>query len=224
MKKLVILLTVIMFLVTGCSTVQRINTDDLKSTIESTIYNKNNLYTISNEGYKYYVPRGMKFVNKEEYNAIFKDRYNGYYYLYVDVISYYHKTQNIYKTDKFAYLSLKLEKDKKQGYFEISKVKDKYFIEAMYNYVKIEAFVDKQYLNMAVINISSILSSVKYNDMILETLVGDKKLSYKEEKFSISKSNKKATDFLNYVKEYDKDSEKDNKSSDDDNVEIIEED
>ena len=73
----------------------------------------------------------------------------------------------------------------------------------MYNYTKIEAYVKEKNLDDALTNICTILSSVKYNDKVLATTVGENELSYKEETFNIFKTKKKATDFLDYVKEYD---------------------
>ncbi len=220
MKKLISLLSILVFIVTGCSAYV-VNGKDLDTTIETILYKSKRLYNVNYEGYKYYVPKGMKFINKEEYNAIFKDRYNNYYYIYVDAVSYYHKIKSKYKVNSSKYLSKELKNGKKNGYFEITEKEDSYFIEAMYNYAKVEAYVDKNSLESAVINICYMLSNVSYNREVLGTLIGNKKLSYKEEKFSIFQPNEKSTNFLDYVKEYEKDAEKDTKqASDEENLNI----
>lgn len=220
MKKLIVLLSILVFVLTGCSSVYVINTDDLDKTIEDILYSSKNLYNTNFEGYKYYVPKEMKYINKEEYNQQFKDRYDNYYYVYVDAVSYYHKIKSKYKTDSSIYLSKKLENKNKFGFFEITEKNEEYFIEAMYNYMKIEAYVSGDSLDEAVINICYMLGNVKYNRKVLGTLIGNKKLSYQEEKFSIFKPKKNQTSFLDYVNEYESEAEKDTKANDEENIKI----
>ena len=172
------------------------------------------------EGYSYYVPRGIRFVDKKEYNAILKDEYNNNYYLYVDVISYYHKVKEKYKVNKKAYYSKEVKTKNKFGYVEIKEDKTGYLVEAMYNYAKIEAYVEKDSLNDVMTNISMILSSMKYNDKVLSSTVGENILSYKEESYNIFKTKEKTSDFLDYVKEYDN---YDQEKKDEDNLKIDEE-
>ena len=220
MKKLIVLLSVLVFVLTGCSAYV-IKTDNLDKTIEDILYSSNRIYNTNFEGYKYYVPKGMKYINKEEYNAIFRDRYNNKYYVYVDAVSYYHKVKSNYKTKSNLYLSKKLKNKDKFGYFEIKELKNgKYFIEAMYNYVKVESIVKKESLQDSVINICCMIGNVKYNRKVLTTLIGNKKLSYREEKFSISKKKNTDTNFLDYVNEYESEAEKDKKARDEENLKI----
>ena len=220
MKKLIVLLSVLVFVLTGCSAYV-IKTDNLDKTIEDILYSSNRIYNTNFEGYKYYVPKGMKYINKEEYNAIFRDRYNNKYYVYVDAVSYYHKVKSNYKTKSNLYLSKKLKNKDKFGYFEIKELKNgKYFIEAMYNYVKVESIVKKESLQDSVIKICSMIGNVKYNRKVLTTLIGNKKLSYREEKFSISKKKNTDTNFLDYVNEYESEAEKDKKARDEENLKI----
>ena len=220
MKKLIVLLSVLVFVLTGCSAYV-IKTDNLDKTIEDILYSSNRIYNTNFEGYKYYVPKGMKYINKEEYNAIFRDRYNNKYYVYVDAVSYYHKVKSNYKTKSNLYLSKKLKNKDKFGYFEIKELKNgKYFIEAMYNYVKVESIVTKESLQDSVIKICSMIGNVKYNRKVLTTLIGNKKLSYREEKFSISKKKNTDTNFLDYVNEYESEAEKDKKARDEENLKI----
>ena len=220
MKKLIVLLSVLVFVLTGCSAYV-IKTDNLDKTIEDILYSSNRIYNTNFEGYKYYVPKGMKYINKEEYNAIFRDRYNNKYYVYVDAVSYYHKVKSNYKNKSNLYMSKKLKNKDKFGYFEIKELKNgKYFIEAMYNYVKVESIVKKESLQDSVIKICSMIGNVKYNRKVLTTLIGNKKLSYREEKFSISKKKNNDTNFLDYVNEYESEAEKDKKARDEENLKI----
>ncbi len=218
MKKLLVLLS-ILTLLTGC-TVTKINKDSIDKVIDSVMKKDKKLKNVHFEGYSYYVPRGIRFVDKKEYNAILKDEYNNNYYLYVDVISYYHKVKEKYKVNKKAYYSKEVKTKNKFGYVEIKEDKTGYLVEAMYNYAKIEAYVEKDSLNDAMTNISMILSSMKYNDKVLSSTVGENILSYKEESYNIFKTKEKTSDFLDYVKEYDN---YDQEKKDEDNLKIDEE-
>ncbi len=218
MKKLLVLLS-ILTLLTGC-TVTKINKDSIDKVIDSVMKKDSKLKNVHFEGYSYYVPRGIRFVDKKEYNAILKDEYNNNYYLYVDVISYYHKVKEKYKVNKKAYYSKEVKTKNKFGYVEIKEDKTGYLVEAMYNYAKIEAYVEKDSLNDAMTNISMILSSMKYNDKVLSSTVGENILSYKEESYNIFKTKEKTSDFLDYVKEYDN---YDQEKKDEDNLKIDEE-
>ena len=184
MKKVIVLLSIITLVATGCS-VKELSDKDFESNMNVLLSEKVSNSNVNFEGYKYYVPEGLKFVNKEEYNAIFKDRFNNKYYLYVDVISYYHKIENTYKINQDAYYSKVIDYNDKTGYLEIIESGSKYYVEFMFNYAKIEVLVDKDQLVNAMNNMCYILRSIKFNDKVLESLVGDNVLSYTEENFTL---------------------------------------
>ena len=79
MKRLIVLLSAV-FLFTGCSAV-RLSATDIGQNMKVLLSDDVNLYNVHYEGYKYFVPKGLKFLNKEEYNAIFNDKYNNKYYI-----------------------------------------------------------------------------------------------------------------------------------------------
>ena len=217
MKRLFVLLSILTLFITGCS-VTNLSNQSIDKVIDKVMKKDSKLKNVNFEGYNYYVPKGMTFINKNQYNAIFRDQYNSYYYLYVDAVSYYHKIKSNYKINKKAYYSKSIKTKNKFGYLEINKEKQGYFIEAMYNYVKIEAYVNSNDLMDSVTNISTILASVKYNDKVLASTVGENVLSYKEKSYNIFETKKNSSDFLNYVKEYDNIK----KNSDEDNLKIEE--
>ena len=65
MKKIIIVLLI--FLVTGCTAV-RIDTSSI-DTITNVILSKdNNLFNRIGKGYKYYVPRGVNYIDNNDYN------------------------------------------------------------------------------------------------------------------------------------------------------------
>lgn len=224
MKKVIFLLLLVAMFATGCSSVISVKSDDIDTIINEVLLKKSSLANTAFEGYKYYVPRGLTFLNKEEFNALLQDQYHNRYYLYVDAVSYYHKVVSEYEENSSAYYSKKLKNGSAFGYLEINEVNGKYFIEAMYRYVKIEVYVEREQIMDAVCNISYILSSVQYNRSILETLVGENVLNYQEEEFDIFKSKRENGDFLDYVEEYGKYYDKDKELPDQDRVEIEEED
>ena len=184
MKKVIVLLSIVLLLMTGCS-IKKLDDKDFESNMNVLLSEKVSNSNVNFEGYKYYVPEGLKCVNKEEYNAIFKDRFNNKYYLYVDVISYYHKIENTYKINQDAYYSKVIDYNDKTGYLEIIESGSKYYVEFMFNYAKIEVLVDKDQLVTAMNNMCYILRSIKFNDKVLESLVGDNVLSYTEENFTL---------------------------------------
>lgn len=220
MKKLIVLLSIMLFLVSGCS-VRSLSTTDISKNIDIILSEESKLYNVYFEGYKYYLPKGINFINKDEYNALFTDRFHNKYYLYVDAISYYHHVENTYKVDKDAYYSKKLDYNKKTGYIEINKVKDKYFVEFVYNYSKVEVYVDRDSLIDAVNNICYVLQSIKFNEKVLESLIGENILNYKEETFNIfdsKSSDESILQFGEYVEEYD--NGKDHQLPDEDTFEV----
>lgn len=215
MRKKLGILILVSFCLTGCNFI-KLDTNNYDLLVDKVLLQNKKVRNTVFEGYSYYVPHGIKYINRNDYNALLSDPYNNQYYLYVDVVSYYHKSDNIYKENKKAYYSRKIEnsKDKKSGYLEINQINDKYFVEAMYNYVKIEVYTNKDSLSDVIVYISEILSSVKYNDKVLRTTIGDKVLNYKEESFNIFTTKKSTTNYLDYVERYDgsREREKENKS------------
>ena len=197
MKRLFILLS-ITFLLTGCS-VSRLYPDHIDDSLKILLGEKNSVYNTYYEGYKYYLPKGIRIMNKEDYNALLKDSHGNRYYLYVDVISYFYKSVNDYVVSEDSYYSKKLNFNKKTGYLQIDRIDSKYFIQYVFNYVKIEAYVDKKDLDESIWYMSSILGTIKFNDTILESLIGENALDYKEEDYTLFKADSSKESFLDVV-------------------------
>ena len=213
MKKLFMILSVFTLFLTGCSVV-KLNEKNIDEVIDLVLMKESKLKNSNFDGYSYYIPRELYFINKNDYNAILKDNHKNYYYLYVDAVSYHHKVEKKYEVDNKAYYSRSLNSKNKYGYFEINKDKNGYFIEAMYNYAKVEAYVTEESLEDAVTSISMILASVKYNDKVLDTLIGENILDYKEEVYNIFETKKNTSNFLDYIEEYEDIKEPDIKDED----------
>ena len=195
MKK--ILIIICLLFITGCSDIRKQSYDDIINNI-ATRANKDNVYRT---GYSYYLPRGMQVADSTLYNESITDaRYK--YYLYVDIVSYYKKVTKDYTINNNALVSKKLEYDGKFGYVEVNLLKnDKYLVEIMYNYAKIEVIVDKSNLNEAMLSIINILKSVEYNDSIIANLMGDDVLNFSEEEFNIFNTKGSESNYLTVDKD-----------------------
>ncbi len=202
MKRLVVLLSAVLLLMTGCS-VTVLSSVDIGSNIKTLLAEKAKIYNVYFDGYKYYVPKGLSFLNKEDYNATFLDRYGNKYYLYVDAISYYHKVENTYEENDMSHYSRKLYYNNKDGYIQIDEQEDEnYIVNFMFNYAKMECYVSKRDLIFAIDNMCHILRSITFNDKVLESLIGDNVLSYQEESFNLFDTTSTKEDFLDVVSKY----------------------
>ena len=201
--KKILVIIICLFVFKGCKA-ENISNDNIMTNV-NLILNKNIKYSNKDAiGYQYYLPTYVSIKNVNEFNQ--ELYYEGKtFYLYADIVSYYHKVEKNYKTDDKAYISKKLENKDKFGYLEINKVKDKYYIEMMYNYAKVEAYVSKYDLVDSVSTISYILSSIKYNDNVIESMLGESKYDLGDnETYNIFETKKKTDgNFLDYVNEYD---------------------
>ena len=192
MKK--ILLLGCLLLLCGCSIV-RIDTGSVDNIVSVVLSKNNDLYNQIGKGYKYYVPRGVSYIDTNDYNDVLYSDGN-YYYLYIDVISYYYNVSKEYIEDQNAYYSRKIDINGKQGYLEINQQDNgRYFIEFMYNYAKIEVEADRDDINDIVLNTSYILSTVKFNDNVIKVIF-DEDFLVSEEKYDIFTSKKETDNFL----------------------------
>ncbi len=200
MKKLIVLLSICLLLMTGCS-IKKLDNVDIGKNIKILLSEKVKLENVYFDGYKYYIPKGLKFINKDDYNALLTDKMNNKYYLYIDVISYYNKVENDYEIDKSVHYSNKLNYNKKTGYIQINEIKGMFFVQFVYNYAKLEAYVKKSELTSVVNNMCYILRSIKFNDTVLESLIGENVLNYQEENYNLFKADNSQEDFLDVVEQ-----------------------
>lgn len=192
MKKLLIIISLL--LLTGCTAV-RIDTDSIDNTIKVVLSKDNKLFNHIGKGFKYYVPRDVNYIDNNDLNDKLYSNGN-YYYLYIDVVSYYYQKKVSYQENKEAYYSKSLNYNGKYGFVEINKLGDKYLVEFMYNYAKIEALVDEKEINNVVLNSSYILSTIKFNNKIIKLMLDDNYFVNKEEQYDIFTSKKTTNKFL----------------------------
>lgn len=201
MKKKLILIF-IFFILTGCS-IKIIPDNSFDEMVETVLYQDTKLVNSNFEGFSFYLPRGTTIQNKKNDNIKITYKNNDYY-LYVDTIAYYYKTKKEHQIDNNLFYSKNLSYKNNSGYIDISKVQDKYFIEFMYNYAKIETYVENDSLGDSFLNICYILSTIKFNDSTINYKLNNQKLEYSSEEFDIFKSKKDSDNFLQYIEEFDK--------------------
>lgn len=203
MRKLLSIILVIVLL-TGCSIQQ--TPKNFNQQVVSALKNNHRPNYVT-QGYKLYLPFDVKVYNDKNNNL--ELYYQGkFLYMYTDLISFYYKYQEGYKYDvnvKAAY-SKKLDYKDKLGYIEINKYKNKFFVQVMYNYAKIETVVyNKVEAYETALTSLRVLNSVVYKQKIVEALIDDKAiLNSDEEIFQLFKPKQDKTDFIQYVEDYDK--------------------
>ena len=177
MKK-IFLLGIILFLITGCTSINNLSIDEI---INDGFSSKINIYNTNRKGYHYYLPKGLVLETSDNYNEVIKD-YKYIYYLYVDIVSYHNKASYSYEENSSAYFSKKLT----NGYVEINSYKNNnYLIEIMNNYAKIEVVVKNEDLKKSLTYAIAILSSITYNDNIIDNYLKSEDFKSNPQEFDI---------------------------------------
>ena len=184
MKK-VLLIFGLIFLITGCTNVNDLTYEEIIQNF-GTISSRTNTYRT---GYRYYLPRGMQVNDSTLFNEILEDgKYT--YYLYVDAVSYLNQVEYEYEDNEDSLYSTAISNEDKFGYVEINlRENDKYLVEIMYNYAKIEVIVDEDAINEVLLSAISILKSIVYNNNVITNLLEDNVLNFAEEEFDIFNNN-----------------------------------
>ena len=199
--KRVLLLLVSIILLCGCTKNVDFKEKDIDNLFNTYLSEDTSLVNQVSNGYKYYIPTGVKLLKSSNYNE--ELCYNGNtYYLHVDVINYYYKTRIEYEEDESLYFSKKLSYNNKEGYVEITKKDEQYLVSIYYNYAKIETYTNEKDLKNTIINLCYLLNSIKYNDSIIAFTVGEGNMEFKEEDF-IFFTPKEDKNFIDYINEYD---------------------
>ena len=192
MKKACIIL--LLLTLTGCSVV-RIDTSSIDNTVDVILSKRNTLYNEDGQGYKYYIPNGVTHIDTND--LMHTLYYNGEnMYLYVDIVSYYYKTDVKHKKSSNSYFYKKIDNGKQNGYVEVIKQDDLYYINFYYNYAKIEALVSKENLNSTIMNASYILSTINYNKKLIKTMLDEDYFTNKTGKYDLYKTNEKTEKFV----------------------------
>lgn len=197
MKKRIIILVLTLFLC-GCTNVKRLNYDQIIDTFQ----NQNNHINVYRTGYKYALPRTMQIENYKLFNEVLSSN-KATFYLYIDAVSYYNKTTNELEKDSSTKYFKTFEYDDKQGYVKINlKENDKYLIEIIYNYAKIEVMVEQCDINESLLYAIEVLKSISYSDSVIINLLDTDRLTYKEEDYNIFNTTSSDSNYLDYDSEY----------------------
>ena len=118
-------------------------------------------------------------------------------------IIYYNKIKEDYEEKEDVVYSQKIAHGDNFGYLEIKNtLNDKYFIEIMYNYAKIEVIVEKEDAKESIAYAMSILSSIKYQDTVLASLMDEDVLTSNETLHNIFETAQTESGYLEIVEEY----------------------
>ncbi len=181
MKK-IFLLGVIVVMMSGCTSIQNSNLNDI---INNMLNSNVKTLNINRKGYRYYLPKNLVLKSSDNFNEVLTDnKYN--YYLYVDIVSYYNNIKFNYKENDQAYYSKMINYKDKIGYIEINNYKNnQYLIEIMYNYAKIEVIGYEEDIKEIVAYLMSIITSVTYNDNVIANYLSNDEEFKQEEMFDI---------------------------------------
>lgn len=204
-----------LLLLTGCSNIYDINYDKL---VDDTLKEDNVKKNTFLQGYKLYLPENMTLMGDYNGNNILYS-YGDKYYLYVDLISYYNKKQNEYYLDhdKYDYAE-NINYNNKTGYVIVSDSKGGKLVEVMYNYAKIEVVTDN--VKRAIVDSLIVLKNINYSYKIIDSMIGSNALVYDAELFTLLGPDNNADNFLTYEEEYGVYDEDDNKTVDEDVIEM----
>lgn len=193
MKKLMLVL-VTLLLLTGCTAV-RIDTESINNIINVILEKDNTLFNHVGKGYKYYVPRGVTYMDTDGFNNILYSNGNNYY-LYIDAVSYLNNIDVTYKEKEGLYYSKAIDINNKKGYLEIEKKASKYLIVFNYNHAVMTALVPLEDINSVILNASYILSTIKYNDKVISLMLNEDYFINREEQYREFESKKQGSSFL----------------------------
>lgn len=201
MKKKFLLIMVLLL----CASCTRVNDKNYDDIVMNVTRNNSNIYNTTSLGYKYYLPLGVSKVYDKDYNQKFKVN-DTYMYLYVDIVSYYYKNNlNLSDSDInncYYYSPIKSD-DNKIGYVKITKEdNDKYFIKIVYNYAKIESYVNDYEISDILSYSMIILDSISYNDKLVENILLEEYYSSSSKEYKIKKPENAESKFSEYLSEY----------------------
>lgn len=196
-----ILLVLFLMLLTGCVRTD-INNGDYKELVSQVINNKTNGTNEVANGYRFYVPKGVRLIENDSNNQIFMGM-GTKIYMYVDITSYYYKNLLNYKDIEDSYYFSKVSSGDKTGFIKITKTDDdKFYVEIVYNYAKVEVYTDQYNLNDIITLSSILLNNISYNDNIIENLLDDNHNSGSDITYNIDKPEDASSDFTQYLNEY----------------------
>ena len=195
------LIPIALLFITGCS-MQPLHDNDLRTSVDKILDGTNELYNQTSLGYKYYLPAGFNLIGDSKNNQVIYHQGHKLY-MFVDVISYYHKYQGDFVGKTGDYFSMELDHEGIKGYIEITRYENTYFVDMLFNYARIETFVPHHQLKSVVLNGLIILDSITFNDAVIMDLMGNNQNMTREEPFNLYQPSENRGNFLRYIETYD---------------------
>ncbi len=199
MHKKIMILLIALILLTGCVKIDdndKIHANYVVGCLGKRVFTNN-----VSLGYKYYLPKGVKKVNDYDYNQKFLVD-DTFLYMFVDINSYYYKSDLKVDKDNTDYYFQKINYDGKYGYVKIIKEQEVYYTRVLYNYAKIEFYSDRSEINKLLSISTAILNSIKYNKIVIGKVLDESLGTSKEFSYSIDKPIDASSNFSQYLEEY----------------------
>lgn len=199
MRKKIILISLVLLLLVGCKKID--NNDNYVELILNCLNDKHITNNVS-LGYQYYIPKGVRKIHDYDYNQVFLIDEN-YVYLYVDVISYFYERELLHDSNESNYYNKTFEYNNEKGYITIKQDEgEKYFLQVVYHYSKIEAYVEKSDLSKVITLSSIILNSIDYNDVVIEKILEGDFGQFSEFIYEVDKPEGASSNFSQILEEY----------------------
>ena len=197
-----IILIIMSFLLIGCTS-NNINKLTLEEIIDSSLENENSYVNINNKGYKYNLPDEFIVYEDNDYVQTLMSK-NNFYFLNIDVVSYYYKNDMVQERNLKDYEYYEFGNDDKSGYMRITRNDSKFLVELCYNYAIIEVEVEESELRYAVSRGISILNSIEYNDLVIGNYIEDNDIENRETVYNIPEPENKEDNknVLEYIEEF----------------------
>lgn len=197
-----IILIIMSFLLIGCTS-NNINKLTLEEIIDSSLENENSYVNINNKGYKYNLPDEFIVYEDNDYVQTLMSK-NNFYFLNIDVVSYYYKNNMIQERNLKDYEYYEFGNDDKSGYMRITRNDSKFLVELCYNYAIIEVEVEESELRYAVSRGISILNSIEYNDLVIGNYIEDNDIENSETVYNIPEPENKDDNenVLEFIEEF----------------------
>lgn len=197
-RKRILFLLILLLGLTGCTRLD----NDYNKVVDTIIKETPKTNTVSTN-YELYIPTGIKQIEDNEYNQKLQFKKRDIY-LYVDTISYYYKNKlNLKDGETYDFFYKEIFNNTKEGYIGIKKLSENYyFCKIVYNYAKIEFYSDNEYLPLMVANSLTIVSSIKYNDNLINVSLGKENTAGKEITYEFETPDNTDGSFSDYLEEY----------------------
>lgn len=174
------------FLLCGCMN-NEINVNSIDHNISYIISNASKYQNTSGKGFKFYKPRDFSVLENNDFNLILLHN-SVKYYLNIDINAYHNSALEMIDESGAEKYFTAFKYNGLDGYLLVKERNDSYFyVKMVYNYSCIEVVVREEAVNDAIVDSAIILSSIKYNDSVIDSLINTDEFASKEKTYEIKK-------------------------------------